>query len=127
MYGVAIALRPVLCEDIGQMIQDIVTHDRERFHAEYFQKLAGFVENKIEKIEMEFTKMTRILNDCEYESYEMTQKWNLLDENELEWAYILDDIFINSNKVVDSKYRPDPDYVLSLDLYDDSDDDSDDD
>ena len=57
----------------------------------------------------------------------MTQKWDLLDENQLEWSYILDDIFINSNKVVDSKYRPDPDYVLSLDLYDDSDDDSDDD
>ena len=127
MSGVAIALRSVLCDDIGLMIQDIVIRDRERFHVEYFQKLAEFLENKIEKIEMEFTKNARLDIDFEDESYEETQKWDLLDKIQWEWSYILDDIFINSNKVVDSKYRPDPDYDPYDGLDDDSDDDSDDD
>ena len=88
MYGVAIALRPVLCEDIGQMIQDIVTHDRERFHAEYFHKLAKFIENKIDAISVMM---------CMYVSEET--------DEQREWSYILDDIFYNSNKVVNSPTR----------------------
>ena len=89
MSGVAIVLRPVLCDDIGLMIQDIVIRDRlTDVHAEYFKKLAELIENKIDAISVMM---------CMYVSEET--------DEQREWSYILDDIFYNSNKVVNSPTR----------------------
>ena len=70
--------------------QNCVIRDRlTDVHAEYFKKLAELIENKIDAISVMM---------CMYVSEET--------DEQREWSYILDDIFYNSNKVVNSPYRP---------------------
>ena len=98
-YGVKVALRPVLCDDVCDVIQYIVNRERlKEVHAEYFQKLSKFVENKIDEISMEMDENTL----TEYGIRDLEK-----DQEQCEWSYVLDDIFYNSGKIVNSQYRPD--------------------
>ena len=119
--GVAVALRPALCEDVGRKIQHIVYENavKERnlkfreIHTEFLKKLAKCIGSKIDTISIELDEMEELRYDfpesfCPTRLEECCRYSQLLDEKQWGWSYILDDIFYNSGKVVNSKYRPDP-------------------
>ena len=101
-----VALRGALNEDVAGYIQQIANQQRldmmRELHAEYFQKLRDFVETKIDAIEMEMEENT--LSEYGIRDLDAEKKmW--------EWSYVLDDIFYKSGKVVNSRYRPDPEMM----------------
>ena len=104
--GVKVALRDALNEDVAEYIQQIAHGQRREMmrelHAEYFQKLADLIEDKIDAIEMEMEENT--LSEYGIRDLDAEKKmW--------EWSYVLDDIFYKSGKVVNSRYRPDPEMM----------------
>ena len=105
--GVKVALRGVLNEDTAGYIQQIANSQRlemmRELHAEYFEKLSNLIENKIDTIEMD---MEERWWQSEYGSCYLNAEKKLWG-----WSYILDDIFYNSNRIVNSKYRPDPEMM----------------
>ena len=104
--GVMVALRSALNEDVAGYIQQIANQQRREMmrelHAEYLQKLADLIEDKIDAIEMEMEENT--LSEYGIRDLDAEKKmW--------EWSYVLDDIFYKSGKVVNSRYRPDPEMM----------------
>ena len=104
--GVMVALRGALNEDVAGYIQQIANQQRREMmrelHAEYLQKLADLIEDKIDAIEMEMEENT--LSEYGIRDLDAEKKmW--------EWSYVLDDIFYKSGKVVNSRYRPDPEMM----------------
>ena len=103
---VKVTLRGLLNEDVAGYIQKIANNQKSEMmhelHAEYFQKLAILIENKIDAIEMNMEDMWQ----SEYESPYLTAEKKMW-----EWSYVLDDIFYKSGKVVNSRYRPDPEMM----------------
>ena len=104
--GVKVALRGALNEAVAGYIQQIANLQRREMMrelpAEYFQKLADLIEDKIDAIEMEMEENT--LSEYGIRDLDAEKKmW--------EWSYVLDDIFYKSGKVVNSRYRPDPEMM----------------
>lgn len=102
--GVKVALRGVLNEDVARYIQQIANSQRHEMmrglRVEYFEELSNLIENKIDAIEMDMEERWWL---SEYGSCYLNAEKKLW-----EWSYILDDIFYNSNRIVNSKYRLDP-------------------
>ena len=99
MENATLALKSVLCYDVSEKIQDVINNQRLRdIHAEYFEKLSRFIENKIDIIEMEMEENTL----SEYGIRDLSK-----DQEQWEWSIILDDIYYNSGNIVNSQYRPD--------------------
>ena len=107
-YGVKVALRPILCDDVSGVIQDMVNREiLKEIHAEYFQKLAELIENKMYKLSESvptYSLSYRLMNPgtCAH-TYAM--KIFSYNQEQLNWSRMLDDIFYNSDKVVNSRYR----------------------
>tara|TARA_B100000401_G_scaffold417254_1_gene340181 strand:- start:91 stop:414 length:324 start_codon:yes stop_codon:yes gene_type:complete len=104
--GIKVALRDVLNEDVAEYIQQIAHSQRREMmrelHTEYFQKLAKVIENKIDAIEMDMEENTL----SEYGIRDLNAEKKMW-----EWSYVLDDIFYKSGKMVNSRYRPDPEMM----------------
>lgn len=99
MENATLALKSVLCYDVSEKIQDVINKQRLMdIHAEYFEKLSRFIENKIDIIEMEMEENTL----SEYGIRDLSK-----DQEQWEWSIILDDIYYNSGNIVNSQYRPD--------------------
>lgn len=99
MENATLALKSVLCYDVSEKIQDFINKQRLMdIHAEYFEKLSRFIENKIDIIEMEMEENTL----SEYGIRDLSK-----DQEQWEWSIILDDIYYNSGNIVNSQYRPD--------------------
>ena len=105
--GIKVALRGVLNEDVAEYIQQIANSQRREtmheLHTEYFQKLANLIENKIDVIEMD-------MEERWWQSQYGSRYLNA-EKKMWEWSYVLDDIFYNSGKVVNSRHRPDPEMM----------------
>lgn len=92
--GVAVALRPVLCEDIGIKIQHIVHKNAlkkrnlqfKEIHREFYGKAFNIITNKILVIQHMMLDGDVLPDTLEY---------NELDKTCYEWSYILDDIYEN--------------------------------
>ena len=102
-----IALRSALNEDVAGYIQQIANQQRlemmRELHAEYFQKLARLIEDKIDAIEMEMEER--------WWQSEYGRSYLNAEKKMWEWSYVLDDIFYKSGKVVNSRHRPDPEMM----------------
>jgi len=99
MENATVALKSVLCYDVSEKIQDIINNQRLMdIHAEYFEKLSGFIEKKIDLLEVEIMKDHNLSDNAIIDPYK--------DEIQWEWSFILDDVYYNSGSIVDSKYRP---------------------
>ena len=100
MENATLTLKSVICYDVSEKIQDFINKQRLMdIHAEYFEKLSGFIEKKIEIIEMEMEENTL----SEYGIRDLSK-----DQEQWEWSFILDDTYYNSGNIVNSQYRPDP-------------------
>ena len=85
--GVMVALRSALNEDVAGYIQQIANLQRREMmhelHAEYLQKLADLIEDKIDDIEMEMEETTL----SEYGIRDLDEEKKMW-----EWTYVLTDI-----------------------------------
>ena len=105
--GIKVALRDALNEDVAEYIQQIAHGQRREMmrelHAEYFQKLAKLIEDKIDTIEMEMEER--------WWQSEYGRPYLNAEKKMWEWSYVLDDIFYKSGKMVNSRHRPDPEMM----------------
>ena len=114
----AVLAESPLCDDVAEYIENIVIRKRMTdIHAEYFNKLAGFFENKIDALNLDiwthyrnspYDNHDHLTGDPKYDLWYsgLVSKHN----ESCVLAQLLDDIFYNSGKIVDSEYRGIPDF-----------------
>jgi hypothetical protein len=92
-----------LCSDTALLVESFVVREtRSECHVEYFTKLSKFIERKM----VENNKLRGYWGEDKFVHYPLDPTHeDEIFKNESAWGYILDDIYVNSGKLVNSYYR----------------------
>tara|TARA_Y100000389_G_C17400030_1_gene484794 strand:+ start:227 stop:610 length:384 start_codon:yes stop_codon:yes gene_type:complete len=113
MTGIKAVFIPILCDDVAGYIENLDIRNRwTDVHAEYFKKLAKYIEKKLNTLELDIRTYYRkspydnqddLTGDPKYDLWYngLVSRYN----KSCVLVQILDDIFYNSGKVVNSEHR----------------------